>query len=80
MNIATVIADIETPDGTITIDTRRHHCGNCEYRKPEATVYPHGDQYCGVFLEDLEPERDIDGHVLEWRRRAECLAAQVAAY
>ena len=70
MNTATVIADIQTPDGVISIDTRMNHCGNCEHRYRG---------FCNVFGDDLAPETRGDGLRLDWRRCADCLAAQVAA-
>jgi len=74
-----VIAAVRTPDGIAELDCRRHHCGNCEHRRPESSAYPDYDRdhYCGIFLVELKPERDIDGRVLEWRRCAECLAGQI---
>ena len=69
MNTATVIADIRTTAGTITIDTRKHHCGNCEY-------CDNADGYCKVFDEYLESERETDGHHLDWRRCGQCVVAE----
>ena len=65
----TVIADIRADDGIVTIDTRRHHCGNCEY-------CDNTDGYCGVFDEYLEPEKEPDGHHLDWRRCVQCITAE----
>jgi len=74
MNCETVIADIQTPDGAIAIDTRESHCGNCEHCDGEPDADGHG--YCRLFGAELESEIREDGHLLDMRRLAECLAAQ----
>jgi len=71
MNTSTVIADIRTDSGVISIDARAHHCGYCEHVDD--------DGYCEIFEEDLEPEKEIDGYHLDWQRCGQCIASQVAA-
>jgi len=72
MNAATVIADIQTTTGIVTIDTRKRHCGNCEY-------CDNAGGYCDIFDEDLESEKERDGHHLDWQRCGQCIVSQAAA-
>jgi len=70
MNAATVIADIQTTTGVVTIDAHTCHCGNCEY-------CDNRDGYCKVFDEYLEPEKETDGHHLDWQRCEQCVTAEL---
>jgi len=67
----TLVADLTTPKGIVTIDARRAHCGHCEHCDR--------DGYCELFGRELEAEiREEDGHFLDRRRCGECLSAQVS--
>jgi len=66
-----IVADIATSCGTVSIDTKRAHCGNCEFRDRQG--------YCMAFHEELEQDRDwYDDWPIDWLRHDDCLAAQIA--
>lgn len=71
----TVLADIDTPTGTVAIDTRAGHCGNCEYCRNCGSLWA----YCGIFFSDLDADREKDGFLLDWKRCGSCLSSQTAA-